>query len=91
MRQDLLDTKDMMIGRPTLWPDGERYSFHILHRAMMFRYAEIGNAIDNWCRDHLSGNYKLLQDFNQGDPYYSLQCSKEDAAVFVLHFGGAIR
>lgn len=90
MRNNLLDTTDMMIGRPTLWPDGKRYSFYITHRAMMFRYAEVGNAIDAWCKDNLSEEYRLMQDFNQGDPYYSLQCNGEDAAIFVLHFGRAI-
>ena len=91
MRDDLLDPSNMAIGRPTPWPNGDtRISFYITHRYMMFRYDEVTRELEAWCKSNLTKEYKIMHDFNQGDPYWSLCLDKEDAVIFVLHFGKAI-
>ena len=90
MRDDLLNTDDMRIGKPSLWNDGSgRVSFYIMYKHSLDKRFEFESQMQHWLASNTS-KWSLMYDFDQGAPFWTAVIQEEDQTIFVLRFGKAI-
>ena len=90
MRDDLLNTDSLRIGKPTPWNDGSgRISFCIQFRDWFQRHVEFDRQMRYWLGANTS-KWTLMYDFDQGNPFWTAVIQEEDQTIFILRFGKAI-
>jgi hypothetical protein len=88
---DLLEDEYIKIGKPSPWNDGTgRVSFWIQFRYSVELRMNFESQFDTWCSRHLSNPHKIMFDFNQGDPFFTLIIQENDLTMFLLRFSRVI-